>query len=226
MNFPHPEELLGHAWGMKERTWVCDGSDAVKVSERTIIMTAYAAGDEVEIIGRLTDARVRTVPEGPTGPVHDMELRLAIQRADYVIVGVQAKMFSTPHFDCLDIEPAFDQLLGVSVARGYSKTVQERLGRERGCSHLEFLARAMGTVALQGIATSNGLNKTEEDGPADYSPGPWMKNTCHLWAEGGIAEQKLELGWKPGSISPVPPLAEWKAGRVPVAVRSINDEGT
>jgi len=205
--------------GMEERSWVCDEGEAVKVSERTIMMTAYAAGDEVEVVGRLTDARVRTFPDGPTSPIHDMELRLAIRREDYVIVGVKAKMFFTPHLDCTDIEPAFDQLLGVSVARGYSKTVQELLGRQRGCSHLEFLARAMGTVALQGIATSHGLEKSDEDGPAEYLPGPWMKNTCHLWAEDGIAEQKLALGWKPGSISPVPPLAEWTAGRVHLGVR-------
>ncbi len=203
---------------MGTRAWACERDETQKVSERTITVRAFWADEVVEVVGRLTDTRLFTMPGGPTGPIHDMELRLAIGRDDYVIRDVFAKMYATPHLDCSDIEPAFDQLEGVSVSRGYSRAVQERLGRERGCSHLEFLARAMGTVALQGVSNANRLERQSqpEESPGGFVPGPWMQNTCHLWAEGGIIEQKLELGWKPGSISPVPALAEWQAGRVTI----------
>ena len=63
-------------------------------------------------------------------------------------------MKTFPHAECTDIEPSFRDLIGLSVARGYSGAVQERFGRQRGCSHLEFLARAIGPVVVQGITSS------------------------------------------------------------------------
>jgi hypothetical protein len=38
---------------------------------------------------------------------------------------------------------------------------------------------------------------------------PLIADTCHVWAVGGIAEQKLERGWRPGSmLTPIPALAD------------------
>jgi hypothetical protein len=34
-----------------------------------------------------------------------------------------------------------------------------------------------------------------------------LRGSCHLWAPGGVGQQKLELGWRPGgSQYPVPTL--------------------
>ena len=38
---------------------------------------------------------------------------------------------------------------------------------------------------------------------------PLIADTCHVWAVGGVAEQKLERGWRPGSsLTPIPALAD------------------
>jgi len=29
---------------------------------------------------------------------------------------------------------------------------------------------------------------------------PWTRNTCHIWAEDGIADQKLAAGWRPSGV--------------------------
>ena len=34
---------------------------------------------------------------------------------------------------------------------------------------------------------------------------PWARDSCHVWAEGGVADQKLAAGWRPG-IGPYPSL--------------------
>ena len=47
--------------------------------------------------------------------------------------------------------PRPDRALG---GAGLFRAVQERFGRERGCSHLEFLARAIGPVVIQGFTSS------------------------------------------------------------------------
>ncbi len=73
-----------------------------------------------------------------------------VRRADMTIVDAAADMQTYPHAECTDIEPSFHDLVGLSVARGYSNAVQQRFGRQRGCSHLEFLARAIGPVVDPG----------------------------------------------------------------------------
>ena len=50
-----------------------------------------------------------------------MELRLKVARGSYTITAVKATMFSHPHEDCADIESAFDQLIGLSIMRGYTR---------------------------------------------------------------------------------------------------------
>ncbi len=37
----------------------------------------------------------------------------------------------------------------------------------------------------------------------------WLTNTCHLWAEGGIGQQKVAAGWRPAKETyPAPALVE------------------
>ena len=87
--------------------------------------------------------RPAPVGVGPVGPrdVHRMELGIVVRCADLVIVDAEATMGHFPHPECPSIEDSFSELIGLSVARGYTRAVQDRFGRERGCSHLEFLAR-------------------------------------------------------------------------------------
>src|SRR6202035_3164118 len=121
-----------------------------------------------------------------------------------------ADMKTFPHAECTDIESSFRDLVGLSVARGYSSAVQERFGRQRGCSHLEFLARAMGPVVVQGI-TSSASWEVENGGEHPMREGgfAFLTNTCHVWAEDGPGAQKIELGWGPGMLDrPAPRVAE------------------
>ena len=203
--------ILGNAEEMNETTWICDQPDASPINGRAITMHCYEGDDYLEAVGRLTDTRHWASVLGPEGIIHDMELRLRITRDEFTITHVKATMFAHPHAECSDIEQAFQQLVGVSVMRGYTRTVQELLGRERGCSHLEFMARALGPVVIQ-AATSLIAKARMAAGPdEEHKPGPWMRNTCHIWADGGPAPTKLEMGWKPGTIYPVPRVEEVRA---------------
>jgi hypothetical protein len=107
-------------------------------------------------------------------------------------------MFDFPHVECTEIEPSFTDLIGLSVSRGFTSAVQARFGRERGCSHLEFLARALGPVVIQSMTAAT-ARRVEEGGEGGVPGGGlvWLTNTCHLWSEGGIGTQKVEAGWRP-----------------------------
>jgi hypothetical protein len=90
--------------------------------------------------------------------------------------------------------------------------VQKRFGRERGCSHVEFLARSLGPVVIQALSAAAARrleNGEDESGVLGEGGLQWLTNTCHLWAEGGIGEQKVAAGWRPAKDAyPAPPLLE------------------
>lgn len=174
-------------------------------------MQVYARDEHFVVLGTLHDQRPWATDD--TGPcdLHRMELGLVVRRADLVIVDAGADMHAFPHAECTGIEPAFKDLAGLSIARGYTRAVQERFGRQRGCSHLEFLARAIGPAVIQAITSAASQRRQHGDGHESFGEGglPWMLNTCHVWAEGGPGYEKLELGWRPGDGAyPAPAVVE------------------
>jgi hypothetical protein len=144
--------------------------------------------------------------------VHRMELGIVVRRSDLVIVDAEAIMHTFPHAECPTIQDSFSDLIGLSISRGYTNAVQKRFVRERGCSHLEFLARSLGPVVIQALSASAArrLENGEDAGGVLAEGGlQWLTNTCHLWAEGGIGQQKVAAGWRPAKETyPAPSLVE------------------
>jgi hypothetical protein len=187
------------------------GSDEDPVHRRTLSMEVFLRDDYFCVVGTLHDQRPWA--GGALGPrdLHVMELGVVVRRADLCIVDAAADMKTFPHAECTDIEPSFRDLVGLSVARGYTNAVQERFGRQRGCSHLEFLARALGPVVVQSVTSAAAWRVEKGDGQYPMGDGrlSFLTNTCHVWAEDGPGLQKLALGWQPGKLEyPAPSLAE------------------
>jgi hypothetical protein len=166
------------------------------VHVRTLTMEAHRAGDALlEVTGRLVDTR----PQGPGigwfgatngSIIHDMRVTLYVRHPDLVIVALTANMASHPYAMCPDAVEPLQQLVGLSVARGFTRAVNERFGRQLGCAHLTALIQAMAPVVRQAI------------GPAflEYAEIPksggetWFVNTCQAWKEGGLLHQRLAAG--------------------------------
>jgi hypothetical protein len=188
-----------------------DGSDEVPLLQRTIAMEIFERNGYVVVIGTLHDRRPWATGEYSPLDVHRMELGLVVRLSDMVIVDAAATMKTFPHAECTDIEDSFTDLIGLSVSRGYTSAVQERFGRQRGCSHLEFLARALGPAVMQAMAAAAARRIEEGGGEGTIGPGGlnWLTNTCHLWAEDGVGAQKLAAGWRPlKGEYPAPALVE------------------
>ena len=175
-------------------------------------MEVFQRGEYFAVVGTLHDQRPWA--GGDLGPrdLHFMELGLVVRRADLTIVDAAADMQTFPHAECTDIEASFRDLIGLTVGRGYTSAVQERFGRQRGCSHLEFLARAIGPVVVQGL-TSSGAWEVEKGSGQHPLRGEggfaFLSNTCHVWAEDGPGLQKIAAGWRPGKLEyPAPSAAE------------------
>lgn len=122
------------------------------VHVRTLTMKAHRAGEALlEVSGHLVDQR----PQGPGigwfgavngSIIHDMRVTLAVRHPDLVITAVTADMASHPYSLCPDAVEPLQQLVGLSIARGFTRAVNERFGRQLGCAHLTALIQAMAPV--------------------------------------------------------------------------------
>ncbi len=102
--------------------------------------------------------------------------------------------------------------MGVAIGAGYTRVVRERFGGVSGCSHLVELVRALGPAAIQSAVSTR--HRSAGDTPvvaaSPTGSSPWLRNSCHIWAEAGIGEQKLDAGWRPGLTAyPAPTLEQW-----------------
>ncbi len=193
-----------------------DGGDhGVPTHRRHIDLDVFEHDGEFEVVGRLRDERPWAAGSGHVEHVHDMELAVTVRRSDLTITAARARMRRFPHHECPEIEDAFSGLVGLCVARGYSRAVQERFGRSLGCAHLELLARMVGPAVVQAIPSSALRHQGfEEAGSMLAGAGAtWLSDTCHVWRDGGPGPAKLAVGWRPGSTAyPAPSVEELSAG--------------
>jgi hypothetical protein len=187
-------------------------SDA-PVQVRTLTMEARRVDDAtLEVAGRLVDDRPRGTGVGWFGAshgstIHDMRVTLRVRYPDLVVTGVAAEMVSHPYTLCpAAIEP-LRQLVGLSVARGFTRAVNERFGRQLGCAHMTALIQAMAPVVRQ--AAGPAFRDEAELPKLDAEEG-WFVNSCQAWKEGGLLHQRLTAGDLEGlkALSARPPGPE------------------
>jgi len=163
----------------------------------------------MRVTARLRDQRPWAAQSGGIEHVHDMELGITVRKEDLTIESASCEMHRFPHSECPAITGAVAGLVGLSVRRGYTRAVQERFGGAAGCTHLEQLARAIGPVVVQAATSARARTRdwAHLDAAPSQRPASFPRDTCHVWAEGGPAEQKLAAGWRPGIGGyPAPPV--------------------
>lgn len=193
---------------------VAEGA-ATPVHQRSIEFDAFDAGDDLTVVGRLRDRRPWAQGTAQVELLHDMELRVTVRKEGLRIVDAEAVMRRFPHAECPSIVDAFRGLVGLSVSSGYVREVQRRFGGAAGCTHLDQLARALGPVVVQAVTSVRARQRgaaaplAGADEDAVPRPSTFPVNTCHVWSDGGVAEQKLAAGWRPGDGGyPAPPLSD------------------
>ena len=107
----------------------------------------------------------------PAGePIHDMWLRITVDR-DLRIVDAAAAMDGMPYVgDCDRIVPDYRKLVGLAIRPGYTQKVKELLAGVRGCTHVTELAVALATATFQTMAG-------QRLQPADQRP--FQLDKCH-----------------------------------------------
>ena len=173
-----------------------DEMKAPPVHVRTIrVEIRPVAPDELDIVATLVDERPGENPpwfgSEPPRVIHDMRLGLRVRHPGLVITAVRSEMASHPYTICPEALPPLEQLVGLSISRGFTREVNERFGRQRGCAHFTALIHAMAPAARQGAGVAfPDLERQAE--------GPWFVNTCHAWRENGPLHRLVQAGDEAG----------------------------
>ncbi|GAA5179273.1 DUF2889 domain-containing protein [Niveibacterium umoris] len=125
----------------------------------------------------------------PAGtPVHEMRVRLTIDRHFNITDAVADTTWAPYTGYCEVIAPAYRQLVGLNLFQGFRKAMQERFAEVKGCTHLTELLLTLPTVALQTFATL-----IREDDSGDRKP--YQLDRCHALDSSGAAAQRYYPRW-------------------------------
>ncbi len=129
--------------------------------------------------------------------IHHMVVDLTVDFPSLEILEVEVTMGVIPHSGCTSIEPDYQQLVGLSIARGFGRKLKDLFGGPRGCTHVGALLQAMAPVAVQSSWSMRALaDELPGDTGSEVGNGQAPKedpkgalrfnlNTCHIWAEDG-----------------------------------------
>jgi hypothetical protein len=167
---------------------------------RAIQVDAYARDDGLwDLDARISDVKTRDITlasglrEGGD-PVHDLKLRITINR-DLVIVDAAAASDKVPYPGyCDTIAPAYQSLIGLSLTNHFRLRLKDRLAGVLGCTHLTELSLVLPTAAIQAFA--NDVIQTRDGDCVDESTEqPFQLGRCHALRIDGPAVAKYYPRW-------------------------------
>jgi hypothetical protein len=168
------------------------------IHTRVIDCRGYRRSDGLwDIEGQLTDKKTYdfenrfrgTVEAG--SPVHDMWIRLTLTE-DLEVTGCEAITESHPFRVCPDIAPDYSGIVGTSIRPGWTRTIGKILGKEKGCTHLSTLLRALAITAVQTILP---LRKSDSLLSADAERKPPHLDSCHALRSDGPLVEEMYPKW-------------------------------
>ena len=167
------------------------------VHERSYVVRVYRKDDQTLVVrGAVRDQKpaglyVKGDPDPLT--VHHMIVDMTVALPTLEIIAAKAVMEHHPYAGCPTITEHYSNLVGMSVARGYTHKVREIFGGPRGCTHTSALLQAMGPAVVQATWSMRVLASRKGGGGAPDMSLPENRaravaanlNTCHVWAEDG-----------------------------------------
>lgn len=179
--------------------------------DREYRVRAHRLGaDRILIQGAVRDQKppglyLRVDPEPLT--IHHMQVSIEISFPALEILAVTTHFEQHPREECPSITDHYENLVGLSIARGFTHRARELFGGPRGCTHTTALLQAMAPIAMQcfwSMRAAGAAMAGEPDPMLDTSrhdDDMWRKsiNTCHVWDEHGPAVAAREAGVPEGA---------------------------
>ncbi len=145
--------------------------------------------------------------------IHHMQVELEVAFPTLEIVAAAVLFEAHPNDTCPMISTHYEQLIGLSISRGFTHRVRELFGGPRGCTHTTALLQAMAPVAVQCFwsmtasearrsdnaevdATAGNVTVHRRAPTAQEREAQWKinLNSCHVWAEDGEMVRSVRAG--------------------------------
>jgi hypothetical protein len=184
-------------------------SDTDELHDRTYAVRVFRKDASTIVVrGALRDRKPPRlyIPEDDEAmTVHHMIVDLEVTFPDLLITRAEVVMEVFPHEPCPSITQHYAQLVGLSVARGYTHKVRELFGGPRGCSHITALLQAMGPAIFQGMWSMYQANEPDFSRLPDRTPEEKAAlmaknaNSCHVWGPDSDYLQLIGTGQVDGT---------------------------
>lgn len=140
------------------------------------------------------DYRLKTGVRRAGQPIHDMWVRVTIDR-HMKIVDAAASSDAVPYpGGCETIAPAYRKLVGLSLVKDFRQNVREALGGVRGCTHITEMLGGLPTAAIQTFA---GEMPEEREGGGK----PFQLDQCHALETSTETVRKWYPKWYKGKAA-------------------------
>lgn len=171
---------------------------------RTLTVQVYERDDglfDVEaglVDVKQIDMRLATGLRLAGEPIHEMQLRLVVDRA-LSIVDAGSTTVAMPYPGvCGEHGDAYAQLKGLNLLNGFRAALKARLAGTRGCTHLTELAGVLPTAVIQALA---GHVLDTREGQDDGTP-PFQLDRCHALRREGPVVKTHYPRWFKATSSP------------------------
>jgi len=168
-----------------------------KLHTRTIVCEGFERDDGLfDIEARIVDAKSfdfdhllrGPIPAG--SPIHDMQLRLTIDR-DKTVRDIAVYTHTAPYAACTTVSDVFRKLIGANLARSWRRAVNEAVGGVDSCTHLRELLMPVATVAFQTTTDQTAILEARQASEAGVPVKPHFVDKCKGWAADGEAVRQL-----------------------------------
>ncbi len=160
--------------------------------------------DEILVRGAISDKKPPGlyIAEDPKPlEVHQMQLELHVALPSLEITSARVVFETHPHSKCPMIAADYEKLVGLSIARGFTRKIRDLFGGPKGCTHTNALLQAMAPAVVQSTwSVSIRKTRLEAKKRTDIKPEELERrirgnqNTCHIWSEDGEHVAALRRG--------------------------------
>lgn len=167
---------------------------------RTITSSAYARPDGLwDIELELSDIKTYSVPMAtgvlaPNQPLHHKKITFTLDR-QLTIQDAQAESIANPYPGmCNTITPAYKQLIGLNLMKGFYPQAKALLGGDKGCTHLTEMCAVLPSAAIQAYA-GDVIDTREGEMAGGVRQKPFQLDRCHALKSDGEAVKTFYPSW-------------------------------
>lgn len=137
------------------------------------------------------DVMLAGLPRKAGDPIHEMRLQLTVDATLTITASSSETLWMPYRPACGEHGDAYAQLVGLNLLKGFRQAVGERLGGQRGCTHLTELCQVLPTAVIQAMAGSI-FDTHEGDGNGNA---PFQLDRCHALRRDGKTVAEFYPRW-------------------------------